>query len=42
MQHQTDYIDQLFYKIALYDDEEAYKELFFDFYPPLCVTPIKF
>lgn len=27
----------LFRRIAFYDDEEAFKELFYDFYPTLCV-----
>lgn len=30
-------IDQLFWKIALKDDEEAFRSLFFDFFPSLCV-----
>lgn len=30
-------IDQLFWKIALEDDDEAFRLLFFEFFPPLCV-----
>lgn len=30
-------IDHLFWKIALKDDEEAFKKLFTDFFAPLCV-----
>lgn len=30
-------IDHLFWKIALNDDEEAFKKLFTDFFAPLCV-----
>ncbi len=33
----SDAIDQLFWKIALKDDESAFKVLFFDFFPTLCV-----
>lgn len=29
--------DDLFRKIAFNDDQQAFKELFFDFYPSLCV-----
>lgn len=29
--------DNLFRKIAFHDDREAFRELFFDFYPSLCV-----
>lgn len=30
-------LDNLFRKISFRDDQEAFKELFFDFYPSLCV-----
>lgn len=30
-------IDQLFLRIALKDDEQAFRKLFFDFFSPLCV-----
>lgn len=30
-------LDALFLRVALKDDEEAFKRIFFDFYPPLCV-----
>lgn len=30
-------LDNLFRRIAFHDDQEAFKELFFDFYPALCV-----
>lgn len=30
-------LDNLFRRIAFHDDEGAFKELFFDFYPSLCV-----
>ncbi|MDR1223453.1 MAG: RNA polymerase sigma-70 factor [Tannerella sp.] len=30
-------IDQLFWKIALRDDEDAFRSLFLDFFPSLCV-----
>jgi RNA polymerase sigma-70 factor (ECF subfamily) len=30
-------LDNLFRRIAFHDDQEAFKELFFDFYPSLCV-----
>jgi len=30
-------LDNLFRRIAFNDDQEAFKELFFDFYPSLCV-----
>lgn len=30
-------LDNLFRKIAFQDDQEAFRELFFDFYPSLCV-----
>lgn len=30
-------LDNLFRKIAFHDDREAFRELFFDFYPSLCV-----
>jgi len=29
--------DQLFWRIAVRDDEDAFRELFFDFFSPLCV-----
>lgn len=29
--------DTLFLRVAVKDDEEAFKTIFFDFYPPLCV-----
>jgi RNA polymerase sigma-70 factor (ECF subfamily) len=29
--------DQLFWKIALHDDEDAFRSLFLDFFPSLCV-----
>lgn len=31
------YIENLFRKIAVHDSREAFKELFFEFYPALCV-----
>lgn len=34
---EQDTIDQLFWRIALKDDEDAFKVLFFDFFPTLCV-----
>jgi RNA polymerase sigma-70 factor (ECF subfamily) len=34
---ETALLDNLFRKIAFHDDQEAFKELFFDFYPSLCV-----
>jgi RNA polymerase sigma-70 factor (ECF subfamily) len=30
-------LDNLFKRMAFHDDQEAFKELFFDFYPSLCV-----
>lgn len=30
-------LDNLFRRIAFHDDQDAFKELFFDFYPSLCV-----
>ena len=31
------YIENLFRKIAVHDSREAFKELFFEFYPALCI-----
>ncbi len=31
------YIKNLFHKVAFKDDQQAFKELFFEFYPSLCV-----
>lgn len=30
-------LDNLFRRVSFHDDQEAFKELFFDFYPSLCV-----
>lgn len=34
---ENELLDNLFRRIAFNDDQEAFKELFFDFYPSLCV-----
>ncbi|HXL01298.1 MAG TPA: RNA polymerase sigma-70 factor, partial [Dysgonamonadaceae bacterium] len=31
------YIENLFLRVAFNDDQQAFKELFFEFYPALCV-----
>jgi RNA polymerase sigma-70 factor (ECF subfamily) len=35
-------IDALFWKIALHDDEEAFRTLFFHFFTPLCVFAMRY
>lgn len=36
------YIENLFRKVAFNDDQQAFKELFFEFYPALCVYAERF
>ncbi len=38
----VDKTDLLFRKVTLYDDEEAYRILFYDFFSPLCVFAYRF
>jgi len=35
-------VDSLFWKIALKDDEEAFRLLFYNFFPPLCVFAARY
>ena len=39
---QIDKADLLFRKVTLYDDEEAYRILFYDFFSPLCAFAYRF
>ena len=36
------YIENLFRRVAFKDDQQAFKELFFEFYPSLCVYAERF
>lgn len=42
MEEKTAHIDLLFWKISMNDDEKAFQELFFDFFPSLCVFAHKY
>lgn len=35
-------LDKLYRQVVLYDDQDAFKELFFDFYPTLCIFARRF
>lgn len=35
--NQSDSVEELFFRVILYSDEEAFRCLFFEYFPPLCV-----
>ena len=42
MKARDEFFENLFRKVAFRDDEQAFKELFLEFYPALCVFAMRY